>query len=55
MIFRRYVWPDGFNYEGEFRGSKLEGQGFLKDSAGQLWIGKFEGDYANGLKFKLNM
>ena len=51
----KYIWPDGFNYEGEFKGSKLCGRGYLKDPAGQLWTGKFENDFANGLKFKLNM
>lgn len=51
----KYTWPDGFCYEGDFKGSKLSGRGYLKDPAGQLWTGKFEGDFANNLKFKLNM
>ena len=50
-----YTWPDGSSYEGEFKECRLEGSGVFRDVNRQVWTGKFRGNAALGLRFKLNM
>ena len=37
------IWKNGYEYEGNFEGNKLEGHGILKGPNGE----KYEGDFSN--------
>ena len=51
-----YTWPDGSTYRGNFKRSKLDDpNGLFVDANGQTWIGRFQGDSTQKLKFKLDM
>ncbi|CAD8120820.1 unnamed protein product [Paramecium sonneborni] len=46
--FGTQVWPDGAQYEGQWKDDKAQGKGIFKHADGDIYDGEWENDKANG-------